>query len=382
MNINREICVITANQLENENPARNRILSLINGFLNKGYQVKLISMDSEAYSIVKHDNFEHYKIPFINTKIPSFLKRAFYEILIAKNAIYKANELNCDLNLITIPSMFLLHLSFLLKNGNKKILDVRDLSWEYLSDKSAIQRVAKQVFRISAYRNLKKFDFIDVTNDHELNYIKAAAPNTPVFKMTNGVSRSIYNQLSALPEKNIEAEKVVVTYIGNIGLAQDLSTLIEASKKLTDFHFNIVGNGTDFERISKHADKNQSNIKFWGQVNFDTLKTVYSETDILYAQLAPEFSGAMPSKLYEYLATGKYVVYGGGDVAVNILKDFENISIIEPQNIQKLIEILENLKTGELYNSNSLANKNRIAEEFVREKSVEKFIDFIASRPN
>ena len=64
MNINREICVITANQLENENPARNRILSLINGFLNKGYQVKLISMDSEAYSIVKHDNFEHYKTTF------------------------------------------------------------------------------------------------------------------------------------------------------------------------------------------------------------------------------------------------------------------------------------------------------------------------------
>lgn len=28
----KEICIVTANQLENENPARNRILSLVNGF--------------------------------------------------------------------------------------------------------------------------------------------------------------------------------------------------------------------------------------------------------------------------------------------------------------------------------------------------------------
>src|SRR5690606_36508965 len=192
-----------------------------------------------------------------------------------------------------------------------KILDIRDLSWEYLSDKSIIQRIAKQVCRVSAYKNLTNFDFIDVTNDHELDYVKSAVSDIPVFKMTNGVSEHIYNQLSNLPEKNNKSEKIIVTYIGNIGLAQDLSTLVEASKDLTDFYFNIVGNGTDFERISKYVSKNQNNIKFWGQVNFDTLQKIYSETDILYAQLAPEFSGAMPSKLYEYLATGKYVIYGG-----------------------------------------------------------------------
>lgn len=70
---------------------------------------------------------------------------------IALNAIKKANQIDCELSLVTIPSMFLLHLSFLFKGDRRKILDIRDLSWEYLSDKSFIQRIAKQILE---YRHI------------------------------------------------------------------------------------------------------------------------------------------------------------------------------------------------------------------------------------
>lgn len=376
----KEICIVTANQLETENPARNRILSLVNGFLKKGYTVHLISMDRDSYKICTHHNFIHHKIPFINVKISSFLKRAYLEMKIALNAIEKANKIDCGLSLVTIPSMFLLHLSFLLKKDRKKILDIRDLSWEYLSDKSFFQRVAKLIFRMSAYRNLRNFSFIDVTNDHELRYVKSIVPNTPLFKMTNGVSEKIYNQLSVLPKSTKKNDRVVVTYIGNIGLAQDLSTLIRASKELNEIQFNIVGHGTDFHRVSELINKDQCNIKFWGQVDFDVLKSVYIETDILYAQLVPEFSGAMPSKLYEYLATGKYVVYGGDDVAVNILNEFDNISIIESKNVQQLVSTIKKIEDKKLYKISSLSNQKKIYDEFVRERSVETFINYIESR--
>lgn len=374
----KEICIVTANQLENENPARNRILSLVNGFLKKEYTVHLISMDHDDYQICSDHNFIHHKIPFINVKISSFFKRAYLEMKIALNAIKKANQIDCELSLVTIPSMFLLHLSFLFKGDRRKILDIRDLSWEYLSDKSFIQRIAKQIFRISAYRNLRNFNFIDVTNEQELEYVKSIVPNIPLFKMSNGVSERIYNQLSSLPKSR--KEEVIVTYIGNIGLAQDLSTLIKASEMLTEIQFNIVGHGTDFHRISGLVNKDQCNIKFWGQVDFETLKSVYIETDILYAQLTPEFSGAMPSKLYEYLSTGKYIIYGGDNVAVNILNNFDNISIIEAQNVQKLVSTLKDIKDKELYKISSLSNQKKIYNEFVRERSVEAFINYLCTR--
>ncbi|MCO8099948.1 glycosyltransferase [Acinetobacter indicus] len=376
------ICVITANQLETENPARNRVLSIVNGFLKKDYIVHLISMDNKDYILCSNRNFIHHKIPFTNVKTSSFFKRALLELKLAHQVIHKANQLICDLNLITIPSMFLLHLSFLLNSKGKKILDIRDLSWEYLSDHSFVQRVSKLIFRTSAIKNFKNFDFIDVTNDYEFSYIKSVAPDIPLFKLTNGVSEEIYNQLSDLPAKNRESNKLTVTYIGNIGLAQDLSTLIEASKKLPNFYFNIVGQGTDFKRIFKIAGESQNNIKFWGQVNFDTLKNIYSETDILYAQLVPDFNGAMPSKLYEYLATGKYVIYGGDNVAVNILKNFENISVIESQNVEVLVNTLSSLQGQDFHKFNSLTNKRVIYNSFIRESNVSKFINFIESGLN
>lgn len=378
----KSICIISANQLETENPARNRVLSLVDGFLKKGYVVQLISMDNEDYILCNDKSFIHHKIPFINVKIPSFFKRALLEFKLAHQVIDKANQLSCDLNLITIPSMFLLHLSFLLKAKGGKILDIRDLSWEYLSDHSFVQRVSKLIFRTSAVRNFKNFDFIDVTNDYELSYIKAVVSNTPVFKLTNGVSEKNYNQLSTLPAKKIKSDKLVVTYIGNIGLAQDLSTLIEATKKLPDLCFNIVGHGTDYQRVFNMVDKRQNNIKFWGQVNFDTLKDIYGETDILYAQLVPEFNGAMPSKLYEYLATGKYVIYGGDNVAVDILKNFENISIIESKNVEVLVNALNALQGQDFDKFNSEINKDMIYKDFIRESNVKKFINFIESRLN
>lgn len=376
---NQTICIITANHLESENPARNRVMSLVDGFLRHGYHVELISMDSVDYILCDNKNFKHHKVEFVNVKINSFFKRAYLEVKLAYQVLRKANGLKSDLNLITIPSMFLLHLAFILKNRKLNILDIRDLSWEYLSDKSFIQRWSKKILRFSAISNFRKFDIIDVTNNKEFEYISAFFPKSSVFRLTNGVSKKIYDEVSNL-DRNIEHDKINITYIGNIGLAQDLSTLIECSKILLNFNFNIVGNGTDFDRIYKMVDKDQNNIKFFGQVNFECIRKLYSQSDILYAQLSEDYSGAMPSKLYEYLATGKYVVYGGGDVAKNILTEFENISIISPQNVEMLKNTLLEVSSKQLFRKKSKINQNIIDAKYVRENSVDDYIQFINNR--
>lgn len=90
----------------------------------------------------------------------------------------------------------------------------------------------------------------------------------------------------------------------------------------------------------------------------------------------------MPSKLYEYLATGKYVIYGGDNVAVDILKNFENISIIESKNVEVLVNVLNALQGQDFDKFNSKINKYLIYKDFIRESNVEKFINFIESRLN
>lgn len=367
-----KVCIISANSLESENASRNRILSLVNAALKQGHQVKLISMDHNNYQLLEDNNFHHYKIPFIDTKIPSFVKRAFLEIKIASLALNKAKQLNCDINLITIPSMFLLHMSILLPSDKVNVLDIRDLSWEYLDHKSLINRFAKKIFTQSAIFNLKRFKIISVTNDHEFDYIsKYISKSQNIIKVPNGVSLSIFEQLNLVKEN--KSNKKTVTYIGNVGLAQDLSTLVEVSKQLPDVEFNIVGSGTDFERIAALADRGSSNLNFLGRKSFDELIEIYNSSDILYAQLTPDFATAMPSKLYEYLSTGKYIIYGGTGVASTTLKRFENVSLIQPCSAEKLKQEIEKV-FSDFNPSLSILNRQKIQEQYIRDVTVKNLI--------
>ena len=83
-----------------------------------------------------------------------------------------------------------------------------------------------------------------------------------------------------------------------------MKTLLEASKNFPYLQFNIVGEGKDLKNLIKIAER-QENIKFFGRINWEHLLKVYEETSILYAQLSHNFLYAVPSKLYEYLASGK-----------------------------------------------------------------------------
>lgn len=366
------ICVISANSLENENASRNRILSLVSAALDNGHEVTLISMDHENYHLLEDEKFNHYKIPFIDTKIPSFVKRAFLEMKIASLALEKAKAVDCDINLITIPSMFLLHMSAILPAHKLNVLDIRDLSWEYLDHKSLINKFAKIIFTKSAISNLKRFRIISVTNDHEFEYItNYISDYQNMVKVPNGVSLSIFKQLSSVQQNY--SNKKTVTYIGNIGLAQDLSTLVEVSRRLPNVQFNIVGGGTDFDRIYALADLKLSNLNFLGRKNFNELIEIYNDSDILYAQLTPDFSTAMPSKLYEYLSTGKYIIYGGQGVASATLSKFENVSLIQPCSVEILQQEIENVFSN--FNpSLSILNRKKIQEQYIRDVTVKNLI--------
>ncbi len=255
----KEICIISANQLEIEDPARNRVLSIVEAFLEKNYIVHLISMDTEHYCLNLGENFKHYKTPIIHTKISSFFKRAFLEFRIARNALIMANSIDVPIKLITIPSMFLLHLASILKINRLAILDVRDLSWEYLSEKSLVYKIAKNIFRLIAKNNFSRFGVASITNDKEYEYLLSANYSGNILKVPNGISYDKYLKIkNSIDIKN--EGPISITYIGNIGIAQDLSNLIQVSKKYPKIKFNIVGMGTDFERISKILDKDQKNL--------------------------------------------------------------------------------------------------------------------------
>ena len=375
----KTLAIVMSYPLKKELAAGNRMLSFLHVAQAKGYQVRVYSL-SNSTDTPRSTSFNHEIKPFLCI-LPGFFGRAIKEAISAIKLFNAVKKSKYDKVLVSIPSMFLL---FVMprKLAKSTYLDIRDLTWEYLSDKSYIQRAAKFVFRFLAKRKVDLFSAISVTNPCEYKYCCEVFdfPEPLTFLLPNGISRENFQKLSSISPSLVEANKqITITYIGNIGIPQNLFTFIEAASCCPNVIFNIVGSGENLSEVRKLKEKkNVSNVKFLGPLPWHELVNVYAETDILYAQLNHDFSGAIPSKLYEYLSTGKFFIYGGAGEALRLLDGFENHLTIEPENATKLVEAIKQSMDKVLWEHLSSANRLKIENNYIREHHVERWLEAIA----
>jgi len=361
------LLIVTTYPLNNEPVIRNRLEPFINVAIDKAQSVILVSPDKEPFPI-DHVNFNHVCSPDSTEKPKAFVSKALHEIKQVARLIRLVKRIEADEIMITVPSMFLLFSLLFFPKKNIR-LDVRDLTWEYLPESSFINRVIKSIFRALACVSLKRARSISVTNISELKYVKNVCESSDTLLVTNGVSLNQFNKLNNLP--SLVDGPMVVSYIGNVGLAQDLTTLVDAAAKLPNIRFNIVGAGTDFEHVSNYVEKKSlNNVNLLGRISWEDVVEVYSESHVLYAQLTTDYDSAVPSKLYEYLVASRYVVFGGGAQAADLLAQFEHYTLIKPQDAKQLIEALTYISVNTSYNINGAFNQAKIFNSFIREKSV------------
>ena len=83
----------------------------------------------------------------------------------------------------------------------------------------------------------------------------------------------------------------------------------------------------------------------------------------------------MPSKLYEYLSTGKSIVYAGKGHAAEFLSSFEQCVVLEPNDEIGLEKTLYRINNSKSFFSKSFTNIDIIKKKFIRENQVLKFYD-------
>lgn len=347
---------------------RNRLFPFFEVFLHRGCKVSCICPKSsyELSGLPEGVVLETVDIELVKTS--NFIKRAFKEASDAKLLLKKAASLSDGVFLITIPSMFLAFLSPFYLSKKTAILDVRDLSWEYLSEASLVQRSAKRFFRLLFKCSVSFFKLVCATNETEVDFVKKINNRLEVVHVSNGIRLAQFNQLKN--SKLSGDKRFTVSYIGNIGLAQNLETLVDAARQLPGLEFKIVGSGVEENKIrALVAQYGLENVQLTGRVSWEQVLCYYDSTHVLYAQLSEEFSGAMPSKLYEYLSTGKPVVYGGQGQAVETLNQFEGCHVVPPCEpaalADKLLELLARAEENKL----STKNKEVIKKNYIRENA-------------
>ncbi|HET7212242.1 MAG TPA: glycosyltransferase family 4 protein, partial [Terriglobia bacterium] len=152
------------------------------------------------------------------------------------------------------------------------------------------------------------------------------------------------------PTKRPDAEKTfVVGYTGNIGLAQELATLLDAADALqaSAVKFLLVGEGTDKARLRKLARiRGLGNVEFLEGVPRERVAPIMASCDALLLMLRrdPLFEITIPSKLYEYMAAGKPILCSVGGEAAGLVARARCGIAVAPSDGEALAQAVERLR--------------------------------------
>ena len=70
-----------------------------------------------------------------------------------------------------------------------------------------------------------------------------------------------------------------------------------------------------------------------GELNWVEIINYYKKTDIFFVQIGKEFTTALPSKIFECLASGKPLILAAPNgPATELLAIFEGLHIVEPED--------------------------------------------------
>jgi glycosyltransferase involved in cell wall biosynthesis len=106
-----------------------------------------------------------------------------------------------------------------------------------------------------------------------------------------------------------------IIFAGNIGVSQDVDSIIEAAlmlKEKMDIHFVFIGDGRSKVYLEEFVLENNLNqtVHFLGRFPIDAMKSFFNHADVLLVSLKNEliFNVTVPAKLQAYLCTKKPIL--------------------------------------------------------------------------
>ncbi|BBN80431.1 glycosyltransferase WbuB [Pseudoalteromonas sp. A25] len=215
-------------------------------------------------------------------------------------------------------------------------LDIRDIFVDTIKDvlnpklallmKPILNMVESYTFSNAQSINLVSKGF------EEYFYLRYKKPKYTFF--TNGIDK----EFLSFEKQNVSSESTygikTVLYAGNIGEGQGLNTIIPELAKICKqrYHFKIIGDGGRKDLLLSSCES-IDNISFHPPVNREQLLKEYTRADILFLHLNdyPAFEKVLPSKVFEYAATGKPVLAGVSGYAAEFIKEeVSNAAVFYP----------------------------------------------------
>jgi glycosyltransferase involved in cell wall biosynthesis len=210
---------------------------------------------------------------------------------------------------------------------------------------------------------IKSASVVNLVSAGFLDYFRSRYPDQRYTCHTNGIDDEFLQPLPQRPRD--DKSRAVALYAGNIGDGQGLHRILpKLAKKLEDrLTFRLFGDGGRIKLLRNELQNaNVRNVELFPPIQRQQLLNEYARADILFLHLndIEAFRKVLPSKLFEYGATGKPIWAGlSGHAAEFAKNELEGSAIFEPCNIDSALAALEQLSFQVTTRTNFLEKYDR-----------------------
>ena len=180
-------------------------------------------------------------------------------------------------------------------------------------------------------------------------------PGEKISIVENGVETSLFVPSPPSANAALRAQlgvegKFLVCYVGTMGMAHGLETLLDAAASLQsqgrNIQFLLIGEGAEKERIKSAAhSRGLANVRFLDQQPREKIPAFISASDACLVLLKKTeiFKTVIPTKMLEFMSCARPVILGVEGQSRQIIEEAGAGLVIEPENSVALEQAITQL---------------------------------------
>lgn len=211
-------------------------------------------------------------------------------------------------------------------------------------------------------------------------------PREKLFLLTNGVDTAVFRpsppDMVLAQRLGLDGRKIFL-YAGTLGMAQGLDTVLEAARQTTDpdVLYVLAGEGAEKDGLVERARGHKvANVRFLPNQTKDTMPALLN---LAYATIVPLrrldlFKSALPSKMFEAMATARPIVASLWGEGAQLVDSAEAGIGVPPEDPAALRDAVEQLAADPSLARRLGENGRRFVEaHYDRERIAARFVELL-----
>jgi glycosyltransferase involved in cell wall biosynthesis len=257
-------------------------------------------------------------------------------------------------------------------------LDIRDIFVDTIKDVvPRLGALARPIVSPLERWTINRAQTVNLVSPGFAEYFEPRYPGQRFSYFTNGIDDEFIRSAAApRPPDRDSSRPVEVLYAGNIGEGQGLHSIVPALARALAgrARFTVIGEGGR-RALLEESVAGLRNVELKPPMQRSELIDAYRRADVLFLHLNDyqAFKKVLPSKVFEYAATGKPIWAGiAGFSAGFVSREIQNAAVFNPCDVAGAISAFDQLRIAHTERSSFIEKyarsriSLRMAQEIVR----------------